>query len=220
MLPLYHSLDCNNLDLSTGPADSTTIEHEHVTANALTVVSRTCMVCIYKALESVGHLWFLVAVGDLLILEISENVFRCLEVAWSGCLHLLRTRVNAESNVQSSSACNVHEGANELLIGADILLVRISRAVILAKVQPRLWWCILIVTVLHVKVLEHSLNVCSLIQQYGAIFMVLGELDSQMPVQVTTVREFILLLQSSEELLVEFFVVVAACSVIALEAHK
>ncbi len=50
--------------------------------------------------------------------------------------------------------------------------------------------------------------------------MVLGELDSQMPVQVTTVREFILLLQSSEELLVEFFVVVAACSVIALEAHK
>jgi hypothetical protein len=99
------------------------------------------MVHIDKAIESIGHLRCLLAIGDFLVLghlEISEDVFCCLEVAWSRCLHVLCTHVNAKSNVCSSSACNVHEGADELLIGANILLIRISRAVILAKMQPRL----------------------------------------------------------------------------------
>jgi hypothetical protein len=49
--------------------------------------------------------------------------------------------------------------------------------------------------------------------------MVLGELDPQVPVQVTAVREFVLILQNIEKLLVEFFVIGAARSVINVEAH-
>ena len=50
--------------------------------------------------------------------------------------------------------------------------------------------------------------------------MILGELDSQVPIKVTAVGEIILLLQSREKLLIELFIVGTAGSVINVETYK
>ena len=170
-----------NLRRLGGPGDGGAVHHEAESSGGLASVDVLCIVGVAVAGQDVEVLAVAV-VGQAKVLgaaEVAKDALGCDGMMLRWCAHELGEGAHSKGKVWTSAYAEVHEGANDALVPADV--GGDGFTCLIERGEGCMWdeWCCNGFALVHAEAGENGLGESFLEELDGAPLAVVGDLDAE-----------------------------------------